>query len=157
MSGGFPVSIFPMLTTDAEVLLQFLQREQRWLHVLEDLRAYHKTQMGKVTTACEWMGGDTFRRFSWLGYYWYREMFWFGFGLNGERWRPMIEADNRSRYSDAWGGLGDQLAGTWETVTTAGNLYRRLWAPGEMAETSEAQLQWFKERSRELHEFVIQP
>jgi hypothetical protein len=84
-------------------------------------------------------------------------MFWFGFGLNGDRWQPVIEADNRSKYSDAWGNLGTQLSGTWETVTTAGNLYRRLWAPAGIAETSAAQLGWFKERSRELHEFVIQP
>lgn len=143
--------------TDAEIMQEFLRREQRWLRLLDDLRAYHTTQMGKVTTHAEWLVGGELRRFSWLGYFWHHEMFWFGFGLNGSRWEPLIEADNRSKYSDLWGNLGTQLPGVWEVVAAAENRYRRLWAPLEIDETSAAQLLWFKERSRELHEFIIHP
>jgi hypothetical protein len=142
--------------SDAEIIREFLRREHRWLSLLNELRVYHQTQMGKITTASEWVGGNERGRFSWLGYYWHREMFWFGFGLNDDRWQPLIEADNRSKYSDAWGNLGAQLAGTWEVVS-AGGSYRRLWAPPEIAEDSTVQLHWFRERSRELHEYVINP
>jgi hypothetical protein len=50
-----------------------------------------------------------------------------------------------------------ELSGTWESVTTEGNLYRRLWAQSEVAGNSEREAEWFKARSRELHEFVVQP
>jgi hypothetical protein len=142
--------------TDAQVLEEFLVREKRWLALLEDLRGFHYAQMSKVTSRCEWIASQELRQHSWLGFFWQQEMFWFGFGYHERMWRPVIEADNRSKYSDAWGKLGDQLAGTWETVSTAGNLYRRLWSPATLAEETADQSRWFRDRSRELHEYVVQ-
>jgi len=143
--------------TDAEVLHQFVSREQRWLQTLQALRSYHETQMGKVTTGIQWMGGRELGRLSWLGYYWHQEMFWFGYGLQDGVWRPVIEADNRSRYSSVLEKLRVELCGTWESIAAEGNLYRRLWSAQAASCSSETELDWFKVRSRELHEFVVQP
>lgn len=143
--------------SDAQAIQQFLVREQRWLKTLQSLRGYHETQMGKVTTGMQWIGGRELGRLSWLGYYWHQEMFWFGYGLHEGVWGPMIEADNRSRFSAVLESMRTELSGSWESVTTEGNLYRRLWARGEVAGESERELEWFKARSRELHEFVVQP
>jgi len=142
--------------TDAEMLQQFVIREQRWLQTLTNLRAFHESQMGKAMTGIQWIGGREFGRISWFGYYWHQEMFWFGFGLHDGTWRPLIEADNRSKHSDVWQSMRTQLCGTWESVTAEGNLYQRLWAPPGIAEAVEPQLEWFKERSRELHEYAVQ-
>ena len=142
---------------DAEVLQQFLVREQRWLQALQALRTYHEAQMGKVTTGIQWMGGRELGRFSWLGYFWHLEMFWFGYGLHEGVWRPLIEADNRSKYCGVLENLRTELSGTWESVAAEGTLYRRLWSPVTTSGASDSELDWFKARSRELHEFVVQP
>ena len=143
--------------SDADVLQQFLAREQRWLQVLHALRNDHETHMGKVTTGVQWIGGKELGRLSWLGFYWHQEMFWFGFGLHEGVWRPLIEADNRSKYSAILENMRTELYGTWESVAAEGNLYRRLWSSPAAAGSSETELDWFKARSRELHEFVVQP
>lgn len=143
--------------TDAQIIREFLEREQGWLRVLHGVRDYHQKRMGKLITAVQWVGGKELGRFSWLGYYWHQEMFWFGYGLNEGIWRPMIEADNRSKFSAVLDNMRNELAGVWESVTTEGNLYRRLWSPVEVAGRFEAELEWFKARSRELHEFALQP
>lgn len=142
---------------DAEIIQQFLAREQRWLQTLQTLRGYHEAQMGKVTTGIQWMGGRELGRFSWLGYYWHQEMFWFGYGMHEGIWRPLIEADNRSKYSGVLENMRTELFGTWETVAAEGTLYRRLWAVPEASRSSGTELDWFKARSRELHEFVVHP
>ena len=143
--------------SDAQILQQFLGREQRWLQTLQVLRAFHESQMGKLTTGIRWIGGSELGRLSWLGYYWHQEMFWFGYGLHEGTWRPLIEADNRSKFSGVLENLQAQLCGTWESIAAEGNLYRRLWSAPEIAGESESELEWFKARSRELHEFVVQP
>ena len=142
---------------DAQIIQQFLVREQLWLQTLQALRTYHEAQMGKVTTGIQWMGGRELGRFSWLGYYWHQEMFWFGYGLHEGIWRPLIEADNRSKYCGVLENLRVELCGTWESVAAEGNLYRRLWSALPTSHTPEFELEWFKARSRELHEFVVQP
>lgn len=142
---------------DADILQQFVSREQRWLQTLQRLHSYHESQMGKVTTGIQWMGGRELGRLSWLGYYWHQEMFWFGYGLHEGVWRPVIEADNRSRYSSVLEKLRVELCGTWESIAAEGNLYRRLWSAPAASSSSETELDWFKARSRELHEFVVQP
>ncbi|HWL15381.1 MAG TPA: hypothetical protein VNR00_07235 [Opitutus sp.] len=143
--------------TDAEVLHQFLAREQRWLQTLQALRSFHEAQMGKVMTGIQWIAGRELGRFSWLGYYWHQEMFWFGYGMREGLWRPLIEVDNRSRFSDVLESMRTELSGRWESVTAEGNLYRRLWSEPSVAGESASELEWFKARSRELHEFVVQP
>lgn len=143
--------------TDAAAIHQFLVREQRWLKALHVLRSYHETQMGKVTTGVQWIGGRELGRLSWLGYYWHQEMFWFGYGLHEGIWRPLIEADNRSKFSAVLENMRTELSGTWESVSAEGNLYRRLWSQPEVAGESEREIDWLKARSRELHEFVVQP
>ncbi len=143
--------------TDAELIAEFLAREQRWLRALHELRAYHEAQMGKATTGVQWIAGRELGRKSWLGYYWHQEVFWFGYGLHQGLWRPVIEADTRSKFSAVFDSMHAALSETWETVTAEGNLYRRLWSASEIAGKSEAEVNWFKARSRELHEFVVQP
>lgn len=143
--------------TDAATIREFLIREQRWLQVLEALRSYQDVQMGRVTTGIQWIAGSELGKLSWLGYYWHQEMFWFGFGLHEEVWRPVIEADNRSRFSGVLENMRMELSGTWELVSAEGNLYRRLWSKADVAGNSESEMEWFKARSRELHEFVVQP
>jgi hypothetical protein len=143
--------------TDAAAIREFLVREQRWLQTLQALRRYHEIHMGRVTTGVQWIGGREQGKLSWLGYYWHQEMFWFGYGLHEEVWRPVIEADNRSRSSVVLEHMRAELCGTWESVSTQGNLYRRLWSKSDVAGSSESEIDWFKARSRELHEFVVQP
>lgn len=146
-----------MTSPDGEVIAQFLVREQRWLRTLEALRDYHQVQTGKLMTGIQWIGGRELGHLSWLGYYWHHEMFWFGYGLHEAVWRPLIEADNRSKYSGVLENLRAELSGTWESISAEENLYRRLWSKADVAGNSEAELEWFKARSRELHEFVVQP
>ena len=143
--------------TDAEIIQHFLASEQRWLQVLQALRSYHETRMGKMITAVQWIGGREMGRLSWLGYYWHQEMFWFGYGLLEGVWRPLIEADNRSRYSRVLENMQTELGDVWVSIAAEGNLYRRLWSSPEGAGNSETELKWFRARSRELHEFVVQP
>lgn len=144
--------------TDAQAISEILVREQRWVRALQGLRAYHESQMGRVTTGIQWIGGKELGRFSWLGFYWHQEMIWFGYGLHEGVWRPLIEADNRCKVSGVLEAMKTELAGSWETVAAAeGNRYRRLWSAAEVAGQSESELEWFKARSRELHEFVVQP
>ena len=142
---------------DAQVIRQFLAGERRWLQTLQTLRVYHETQMGRVTTGIQWVAGGEFARLSWLGFYWHQEMFWFGYGLYDGCWRPLIEADNRSKYCGVLENLRTELCGTWESVAADGNLLRRLWSSTDFSGDSQAELDWFKARSRELHEFVVQP
>ena len=47
---GWRGNIAGQIMTDAEILQQFLVREQRWLQVLHTLRNDHETHLGKVTT-----------------------------------------------------------------------------------------------------------
>lgn len=143
--------------TDAEVLQEFTQRQQRWLRTLQELRTFHESQMGKVTTQIQWVSGRELGRLSWLGFYWHQEMFWFGYGLHDKVWRPLIEADNRSKSSEVLRNMRAQLFGTWESVAAEGNLYRRLWSPAKSTGGAESDLEWFKSRSRELHEYAVQP
>lgn len=143
--------------TDADVLRLYLQREKRWLQTLQTLRGFHESQMGKVTTQIQWVAGGELGRFSWLGYYWHREMIWFGFGLLEGVWRPLIEADNRSSCSEVLESMRTQLSGEWQSVVTAGHLYRRLWSPSEVVAEPERELEWWRARSRELHEYLVQP
>lgn len=152
-----PIGALFVRMSDADAIQQFLVREQRWLKALQALRGYHEAQMGKVTTGIQWIGGRELGRFSWLGFYWHQEMFWFGYGSSEGVWRPLIEADNRSKYGAVLDNMRVELCGIWESVTMEGNLYRRLWSPTEVAGKSETELEWFKARSRELHEFVVQP
>lgn len=142
---------------DAQAIAQFLARETRWVRTMQALRTYHESQMGKVTTGIQWIGGRELGRFSWLGFYWHHEMIWFGYGLHEGVWRPLIEADNRCSVSAVLENLRTELSGTWESVAAEGNRYRRLWSGDGVAGNSETELEWFKARSRELHEFVVQP
>lgn len=155
--GKFTVRPILVKSSDAEILQEFIEREKRWLQTLHALRAYHETQMGKVTTGVQWMAGRELGRVSWLGFYWHREMFWFGYGLFNGVWRPLIEADNRSKHSAVVEAMRTELSGAWETVTAEGNLYCRLWSAAEMAGETESELGWFQARSRELHEYAVPP
>lgn len=146
-----------MILSDTEILRVFLARERRWLDTLNTLRTYQEVQMGKLVTGVQWMSGKELGRFSWLGFSWHREMFWFGYGLFQDVWRPLIEADTRSRFSGVLEHMQEELNGAWESVAAEGNLYRRLWAPPDVAGESESELNWFRARSRELHEFVVPP
>jgi hypothetical protein len=52
--------------------------------------------------------------------------------------------------------LQEQLSDTWEAVVDEGALYRRLWGDGVLPD-AKSDLDWFRARSRELHEYVVQP
>lgn len=142
--------------TDAEVLHLFLQRERRWSAVLHDLREFHVTHIGKEVTPVTWMpGSPTMGTHGWFGYYWRKEIFWFGYGLRGGSWLPLIESDRRSAHSESWNTLRQSLPQAWEVVDADSNAFARLWAPVDLDEDDESQRQWFRERSLELHEFAI--
>jgi hypothetical protein len=141
--------------TDSEAFQEFLRRDQRWVQTLQELRVFHSSLMGKRLGEIQWMAGSEAGPFSWLGYFWDPERFWFGYGWNNGIWRPLIEADNRSKHSEIWQSMRDQMRGTWETIPVAGGVYCRLWAQVDAEESAAGQLQWFKERSHELHEYSI--
>lgn len=143
--------------TDAEVLQAFVRRQQRWLQTLHQLRTFHESQMGKVTTQIQWIAGRELGRLSWLGYYWHQEMIWFGYGLHNGAWKPLIEADNRAKCSEVLESMRSQLSGTWESVGAEGNLYRRLWSPADVLKKPDGALEWWQARSRELHEYLVAP
>jgi len=143
--------------TDAEVLREFLRREQRWGRTLQALNLFHQSHLGKLTTQIQWIGGRELGRLSWLGFSWHEEMFWFGYGLREGTWLPLIEADQRSKYSSVWQSIEAQLGRQWEAITTEGKLYRRLWAPASLAGSEHDELEWFKARSKELHEYLVTP
>ena len=141
--------------TDSEAFREFLIRHQRWMQTLQELRIFHSSLMGKSASDIRWMAGEEMGQFSWLGYFWNPEMFWFGYGWNRGIWGPLIEADTRSKYSQVWQSMRDQMRGTWETVSVAGGIYCRLWSQLDAEESAPVQLQWFKERSQELHEYLV--
>lgn len=141
--------------TDSEIFREFMHRQRNWMQTLQELRSVHVSTMGKRVGEVHWLASPENGPLSWFGYFWEPEKFWFGFGWNDGVWRPLIEADLRSRHSAVWDNLRDQMGGGWETISVAGGIYCRLWSRLDSAETAAGQLQWFKERSHEIHEYLV--
>lgn len=141
--------------SDAGVWRAFVQAEQRWLAVLAPTRALHEAGLGQRLTAVQWLPELGRGSCGWLGYYWEAPPFWFGFGLRGTTWLPLIECDVRRCDPDFLNQLEVSLPAAWRTIDRAVGRYWRLWSPPEIEGDSAAQIAWFDRRSRELHEFTV--
>lgn len=139
--------------TDGEFLRQWILRGERWLSLLQDLRRFHAQELGRLPQAVAWVTGDTLGAFSWYGFFWEPERYWFGFGYRAGEWRPVIEADSRLPQIRYWMDLQNQIPGAWDVEVVG--IWARLWAPVDMVPDTPTQLDWFRERSRELHEFAV--
>ncbi|HRE80668.1 MAG TPA: hypothetical protein PLN52_06450 [Opitutaceae bacterium] len=138
--------------TDGQFMRELMQRTQRWTEVLATLRGIHRDGLGRGIEPIAWTAGDTVGLWSWFGYYWETERFWFGYGSFEGAWQPLISADIRNRHAQSWLQLRSQLPNVWPSVT-AGE-YAYLWS-GLGAADSEAQGRWFHDRSMELHEYSL--
>lgn len=137
---------------DGELMRELARRCTGWMRVLEKLRTTHRELMGRVTEPTAWTPGDTLGTWSWLGYYWEQERFWFGYGWRRGLWQPVLSADVRSPHSQSWLHLRAQLPAVWKTEASGDFAY--LWsdlAGGILAKHG----QWFHDRSMELHEYSL--
>lgn len=139
--------------TDGELLRTLVQRTGTWTALLEQLRLEHANTLGRNPQPVGWIAGDTLGRWSWLGYFWEPERFWFGYGYHRGEWTPLIEADVRNRHAQAWLQLQIQLPGAW--LVDTGGPYARLWATLPATASREEQFTWFRDRSLELHEYSL--
>lgn len=143
--------------TDAELIRRFAEGERRWLVTLGKLRDFHVERFGRTASATQWIGGVELGRFSWLGFYWPTQFFWFGYGFHGHAWQPLIEVDDRSASSVVIRRLQAEHCGPWRRVDGGVRPYLRLWSELPLAADSAVDLDWFQARSRELHEYVVVP
>jgi hypothetical protein len=139
--------------TDGDLMRVFAHRHAGWTLLLETLRTEHATSLGRTPQGIGWTAGDTLGVWSWYGFFWHPERFWFGYGLLRGQWTPLIEADIRNRHAQSWLQLRSQLPGSWSV--DVGGHYARLWASLPASAGAEEQIGWFKERSRELHEYSL--
>jgi len=138
--------------TDGELLRELVQRSIGWKRVLEKLRVTHRVMMGRATEPVAWTAGDTLGTWSWFGYYWQKERFWFGYGSRGGHWQPTISADVRSPHAQSWLQLRAQLPSTWEPEIAGDFAY--LWS--DLAgKDPEVHGQWLHDRSLELNEYSL--
>lgn len=138
--------------TDGELLRQLVQRSIRWKRILERLQETHVAVLGRSPEMIAWVPGDTLGTWSWYGYYWDPERFWFGYGYHGDTWQPMVSADLRSRHTHSWLQLRAQLPGIWNA--SVGGDFAYLWSDLGDREPEE-QGRWFHDRSMELHEYSL--
>ncbi|MBL9208150.1 MAG: hypothetical protein JNN01_23895 [Opitutaceae bacterium] len=139
--------------TDGDLMRTLVQRCASWTALLEQLRIEHANNLGRKPEAITWIPGDTLGRWSWYGYFWSPERFWFGYGYHRGEWTPLIEADVRNPHAQSWLQLQIQLPGAW--VVDMGGCYARLWAALPPSASVETQFNWFRDRSMELHEYSL--
>lgn len=144
-----------MNLTDGQLVRRWSERHAAWMRLLAALREDHQRHLGRQAGPIHWLGGGDVGPWTWLGFFWTAEQFWFGFGCDGPRWRPLIEANLRTAHGQDWGPLRAQLPALWPFQQTAE--YLRLWAPADLADDAAGQARWFHDRSRELHEFALTP
>ena len=82
------------------------------------------------------MRSETMGPWSWYGFYWETERFWFGYGFNQEMWQPMISADIRTRYAQSWLQLRSQLPSAW-TAEVGGDFGVLVWISWVEVEVGE--------------------
>jgi len=138
--------------TDGELIQQLAKRSAGWEGVLGKLRSVHIDNLGRAIEPTQWVEGESAGIWSWFGYYWQTERFWFGYGLNRGGWQPIISADIRSRHAQSWLQLRSQLPSAWSAEV--GGDFAFLWSSLADAEAS-AQGRWFHDRSMELHEYSL--
>ena len=141
--------------TDAETLRAFIACEQRWLAVLAATRKLHSETLGKRLTNVHWLPEVNRGSCGWLGFYWESPPFWFGFGLRGDLWLPLIECDVRRCDPNFVVQLAAELPAAWRRIDRLTGRYWRLWAPASQSGRPRAQVTWLAKRSRELHEFTV--
>lgn len=146
------VSAYLHYMTDGELLRQLVQRSISWKGVLEKLRATHTETLGRSIEVTSWVAGDTLGTWSWYGFYWDPERFWFGYGYHGDTWQPMISADIRTRHAQSWLQLRSQLPTVWSA--SVGGDFAYLWSSLGDRDPQE-QSRWFHDRSMELHEYSL--
>ncbi len=139
--------------TDGELLRQLVQRSISWNGVLEKLRATHAETLGRSIDGLSWIADAPLGIWSWYGFYWKAERFWFGYGYQGGAWQPTISADIRTHYVQSWMQLRAQLPLAWGVDEVRGP-FAYLWSSlGDR--DPEEQGRWFHDRSMELHEYSL--
>lgn len=142
-----------MKLTDGRLVLLWTERSGQWHRTLAALHRHHERNLGRAPGPIHWIGSPDAGPWTWFGFFWEPEKFWFGYGLQDGDWRPLIEADTRQPAARAWRHLAEQLPEVWP-VAGAGS-YRRLWAPPEIGALARAHERWFRDRSQELNDYAL--
>lgn len=158
---GFPLSLawkgrslFPVNNT--ALLHLFHEREREWFRLLESAREDHLANAGRQSGHVQWHAQIGIGSHVWLGFYWLRPPFWFGYGLSTNGWLPVVDASGRGCPMDVVIRLRDHLPHIWRDMDFSQKTYWRLWAPTDTPDTADAHLKWLKARGRELHEFLVE-
>lgn len=140
--------------TDGELVRLWAARCAQWARLLEDLRVAHARDFGRTPGPLHWTLGTTLGPWSWFGFYWEPERYWFGYGFDEVEWRPLIEADHRVPGSrQVWLQMEHQIPSQWQLQKFAN--YSRLWGPAVVEVDLQSHRDWFTQRSQELHEYAV--
>ena len=143
-----------MNLADGDLVALWIKRSTRWVEFLTAVGSDHRTAFGRKVGEVHWLGSPDYGPWTWLGFFWEHEAFWFGYGFDGRHWRPLIEADARNPSARAWSVLKRQMPEVW-THQRTGN-YLRLWAPIDLLPAgARAHARWLRERAQELHEYTL--
>lgn len=142
-----------MPLSDAQLLAHLNQRHARWVALLEAVRRDQLARTGRSVGPVHWIGSPNLGPWTWLGFFWEAERFWFGFGFTGKDWRLLVEAEARHPASRVWPLLRKQLPEVWNYNRQGDHL--RLCLGSGQAQTTSAQRSWLQARSRELDEFAV--
>ncbi len=143
-----------MAITDGELVGLWNRRCRRWVEVLEAVRSEQADVLGREVGPIQWIGSPAFGPWTWLGYFWTSEPFWFGYGFDGRQLRLVIEIDGRAPAAKSWLLLRRQLPAVWKFSRSEN--YFRLWGDAElMAAPARSQVAWLRSRGREIHEYSV--
>lgn len=142
-----------MSLSDGELMSLWLRRNQRWVAMLETARREQIDRLGRKIGPVHWIGSPEFGPWTWLGFFWESERFWFGYGYDGKGLSLLIEADASYPAAGAWDLLRKQMPDVWNYSRTG--KYLRVVAGAELPTGKRSHLLWLRARSHELHEFTL--
>lgn len=138
---------------DGELVKYWNLRATLWQRLLAAQQKQHAASFGRTVGPAHWIGSPELGPWSWYGFFWEQEKYWFGYGHCNNTWRPLIEADTRNIQARSWRQLANQLPDTWKIQKIS--TYLRLWSPDDLGDSLKAHERWFRNRAQELHEYAL--
>lgn len=120
---------------------------------MEATRQEQIARLGREVGPVQWIGSPNLGPWTWLGFFWEKERFWFGYGFTGRDFRLLVEADATRPEARAWSLLKRELPEVWN-FSRAGK-YLRLFAGDDLPGNPRAHGLWLRARALELHEYAV--